>query len=152
MDIVLRPARAEDVDALLILLNQLFEIESDFSFNEDRQRQGLELMLSERRNRCVLVAEVAGSVIGMASAQALISTAEGDYVGLIEDVVVHRDYRGEGVGKKLLAALETWAERHGLTRLQLLADRSNQPALRFYSKAGWSETKMIALRKALKRS
>jgi len=149
MKIIIRQAIPEDIDALLALLKELFEIESDFSFNADRQRKGLALMLAGRESRCVLVAEKEGSVIGMVSVQTLISTAEGHPVGLVEDLVVHNGHRGEGIGQKLLAGAESWAVQQGLARLQLLADRDNQPALRFYEKNGWSKTRLLGLRKML---
>lgn len=54
-----------------------------------------------------------------------------------------------GIGKQLERAACDWASTQGLLRLQLLADSSNSPALNFYSKAGWNNTSLIALRKAI---
>lgn len=149
MKITIRQAKPEDSEALLALLNQLFEIESDFSFDEDKQRKGLELMLAGGGGRCVLAAEKEGGVVGMVTVQTLISTAEGQAVGLIEDLVVRNGQRGLGIGKKLLAEIEVWAARQGLSRLQLLADRDNHPALRFYENSGWSKTQLLGLRKKI---
>ena len=56
MNIAIRPAEFEDIEALIALLNQLFSIEHDFLFDEDKQRKGLELMLTSD-GRCILVAE-----------------------------------------------------------------------------------------------
>jgi hypothetical protein len=47
-----------------------------------------------------------------------------------------------------MAAISTWADRHGLTRLQLLADRNNRPALDFYARLGWRQTQLICLRRS----
>ena len=148
MNIVIRQARFEDIEALIALLNQLFSIEHDFLFDEDKQRKGLELMLTSD-GRCILVAEHQASVVGMVTVQTLVSTAEGGVVGLLEDLVVRHDCRRQGIGQKLLAAIEAWAERQGLARLQLLADQTNQPALNFYDNAGWSKTSLIGLRRSL---
>ena len=38
----------------------------------------------------------------MCTVQTLISTAEGGPVGLVEDVIVRADYRGHGIGARLL--------------------------------------------------
>ncbi|MGR9044630.1 MAG: N-acetyltransferase family protein [Gammaproteobacteria bacterium] len=151
MDVSIRFGELGDCDALLRLLEQLFAIESDFHFDEATQRKGLELMLSPSRDRCVMVAEHQGRVVAMATVQRLISTAEGCHVGLIEDLVVGNGYRGKGIGKKLLIAIEDWADRLELGRLQLLADRDNQPALRFYDRMEWSKTRMIGLKKLMPR-
>jgi GNAT superfamily N-acetyltransferase len=61
---------------------------------------------------------------------------------------VHREYRGRGVGRRLMAAISTWADRHGLSRLQLLADRNNRPALDFYAALGWRQTQLSCLRRS----
>ena len=83
----------------------------------------------------------------MATLQVVISTAEGGPAGLIEDVVVGESHRGCGLGQALMDHLVAWAGERGLTRLQLLADRDNRPALDFYRKQGWTMTSLIALRK-----
>jgi GNAT superfamily N-acetyltransferase len=143
-----RHATGDDVDALVELLRQLFAIEQDFRFDHERQRRGLRLLLDDRDGAVVLIAESAGRAVGMCSVQVLTSTAEGGPVGLVEDVVVDADVRGRGIGTALLAAAEDWARDRGLMRLQLLADGTNEPALRFYGKHGWSTTRMICLRRS----
>jgi ribosomal protein S18 acetylase RimI-like enzyme len=144
---VIRIATLADLDAMVGLLGELFSIESDFSVNPDVQRQGVALMLADERTRCVMVAEEQGQVVGMVTLQMLISTAEGGRVGLIEDMVVTSTYRGRGIGKQLLSAMEFWAKERGLLRLQLLADRKNAPALEFYRRQHWRQTDLICLRK-----
>jgi len=83
----------------------------------------------------------------MCTVQTLISTAEGGPVGLIEDVIVHRDYRGTGIGARLLFAAADWARIKGMSRLQLLADYDNRAALNFYASQRWETTRLICLRK-----
>lgn len=142
----LRTAVASDIESLQHLLEALFTIEQDFTPDREKQRRGLELLL-ETRNAHVVVAEEAGKVVGMATLQLVISTAEGGPAGLIEDVVVDESHRGRGIGQALMDHLSAWAGERGLTRLQLLADRDNGPALDFYRKQGWTTTRLIALRK-----
>jgi GNAT superfamily N-acetyltransferase len=145
----IRFALESDIPDLVALLQDLFAIEADFQGDPLKQEQGLRLLL-ENPGGQIFVAEERGRVIGLCTLQVLISTAEGGAVGLIEDVVVASDRRGCGVGRRLLAALETWAKQRGLTRLQLLADRTNRPALDFYRRLDWQETQLIALRKHLR--
>ena len=149
MTIPIRPATAADIPAMTGLLALLFSIEADFAPDAAKQAEGLRLLL-ERPDACVLVAEHDGSVVGMCTAQTLVSTAEGGKVGLVEDVVVRADCRGRGIGSAMLKALEDWAVDQKLARLQLLADRYNAPALGFYKKHGWSTTQLINLKRALR--
>jgi GNAT superfamily N-acetyltransferase len=144
----LRPALTGHIPALLGLLENLFKLESDFTFDAPKAERGLRLLL-ERDDALLLVAEIEGEAIGMCSVQTLISTAEGGAVGLLEDLVVAEGWRGRGVGRRLLAAAEAWAGERGLTRLQLLADVDNRPALDFYNLLGWQETRLACRRKML---
>ena len=139
-----------DVPALIELLVELFAIESDFSADRSKQRRGLELLLSQPDDRAVvMVARSADRVVGMASAQLVISTAEGAASAWIEDVVVQRNLRGQGIARLLLRELLAWASLQGATRAQLLADNANQPALDFYRHVGWRPTQLSAWRCSL---
>jgi Acetyltransferases len=142
-----RKAIPQDITALISLLKVLFAIEADFSFDETKQHRGLELMLNSPAERCIMVAEIDGEIIGMCTAQLLVTTAEGGLAALIEDMVVHQDYRRQGIGSGLLTKIEEWANEHGVKRLELLADRNNAPALEYYKKLDWRQTQLICWHK-----
>ncbi|SHI49141.1 GNAT family N-acetyltransferase [Desulfosporosinus lacus] len=144
---ILRRAVHSDVNSLIGLLEILFSIESDFTVEEFKQRSGLEMMLNDDTRRCIMVAEINQQVVGMCTAQILVSTAEGGFVAVIEDLVVHKEYRGKGIGRGLLLSIESWAIAKGVKRLQLLADRNNTVALEFYKSLSWKSTQLICLHK-----
>jgi len=147
-EILIRQGQVQDIEDLVGLLKELFSIEADFEFNEARQRMGLEQILRDvSGEKCIMVAERSGKVIGMCSAQILISTAEGGPAAVIEDMVVFPEYRGMGIGESLLSAIQSWSIQKGAMRMQLLADKNNYPALDFYMKNGWGMTQLICLRK-----
>lgn len=148
MNAVIRRAGQEDIPALLDLLRLLFSIEKDFVFDAAKQERGLRLLLSNPQT-AVIVAVQSGQVIGMCTGQLLISTAQGGPSALVEDVAVLPDHQGKGIGRRLVAAAEAWAVSQGASRIQLLADRNNAPALAFYQKMKFKTTAMICLRKML---
>ncbi len=144
----IRYATAADIPPMSDLLAQLFSIEKDFQGDKNKQQRGLQLLL-EHPQAQLFVAEKDGVVVGMLSVQRLISSAEGAWVGFIEDVVVTEHLRGQGIGRALLQAAHTWAQAQGLQRLQLLVDKNNEAALNFYAQQAWQNTALIALRKML---
>jgi ribosomal protein S18 acetylase RimI-like enzyme len=147
-EILIRQGQTQDIKCLVELLKELFSIEADFRFDADRQRQGLKQIIEDDSGKsCVMVAEIRGQVIGMCTSQILISTVEGGPAALIEDMVVFSEHRGAGIGERLLTAIEEWSILKGATRMQLLADKNNFPALDFYKKNGWEKTQLICLRK-----
>ena len=143
--VTIRPAQTSDLEAMGGLLDELFSLEADFVPDRAKQRKGLELLLGRKGAR-VLAAQAGDQLVGMCSGQVVISTAEGGPAVLVEDVVVGKNWRGQGVGAGLLKSLAQWAREQGAARLQLLADRGNQPALAFYQRLGWLRTNLICLR------
>ena len=152
-EVQIRTAQLKDTEEMVNLLKELFAVEKDFAFDEKKQRKGISLMVTNcQKHRCVKVAQIDGRVVGMCTAQTLVSTAEGSMVALIEDMVVSSKYRGMGIGRKLMAHIERWVKSREVTRLQLLADRTNFSALDFYDKMGWLPTSLIGLRKKWKQN
>ncbi len=145
----IRPAAPDDIKVMTTLLKELFENESDFHFRPVKQRAGLRRLIKDP-NAAVLVAERDSLVVGMCTVQMVISTAEGGRSGWVEDLIVHSKFRGQGIGRELLAAAESWAEDHKVSRLQLLADSHNKPAAEFYHAQGWDTTNLICRRKSLR--
>jgi ribosomal protein S18 acetylase RimI-like enzyme len=145
--IIIRHATPEDFDSMAELIALIFSVEEDFTADLAKQRKGLEMFQANPHGRCLVVAERHSKVIGMCSGQLLISTAEGGWKAIVEDVVVAEKFRGAGIGKRMLSALADWAVEQGAKRLDLLADRNNDKGIRFYQKTHWRHTNLIALQK-----
>ena len=151
MRVHIEPARPADLPALIELLALLFAIEQDFHPDVDRQRRGLELLLAQPAEQArIFVArrdDAPQDVVGMVSAQLVISTASGAPSAWLEDLVVRAACRGQGLGRQLLDAAMAWALARGARRVQLLADADNQPALDVYRHLGWQPTRLFAWRR-----
>ncbi len=145
----IRDAHLGDLDSLCLLLKDLFSLEKDFSPDIVKQHRGLKLFLEDKKNRIIKVALSDNKVVGMVSAQLLVSTAQGSKVALIEDMVIQKNFRRQGLGTRLLLCIEKWCLSKGATRIQLLADEKNVKAHLFYSKANWQATSLQAWRKFL---
>lgn len=142
----IRPAVEADLEAMTQLIGRLFALEPDFIFDPAKVRRGLLLLLAREESAALWVADRAGRVVGLCTAQIAISTAAGGPVAWVEDVVISPDLRGQGLGRRLLDSVAAWAKRRGLARLQLLADRENENALAFYRHLGWQNTRLQCLR------
>jgi len=144
--VTIAPASEADIPELIDLLAVLFSIEQDFSPDTDKQRRGLAALLASPTGHIAIARDTTSRAVGMATAQLLISTAEGAPSAWIEDVVVQEDFRGKGLGRALLDAVLDWARNQGAVRAQLLADLDNAPALAFYDRVGWQPTRLVARR------
>jgi GNAT superfamily N-acetyltransferase len=83
-----------------------------------------------------LVADVDARVVSYALFFHNYSTFLGKKGLYLEDVYVHPDYRGKGVGKKMLQAVAAVAVERGCGRFEWSVLDWNQPAIDFYQGLG----------------
>jgi ribosomal protein S18 acetylase RimI-like enzyme len=147
--IEIRPAVLDDIPQLCNLLAILFSQEADFQPDPDRQSRALRLILEQPHVGFILCAAESHCVIAMVSILFTVSTAEGGRAGVLEDMIVHPASRGQRIGERLLHEALRLARKSGCSRVTLLTDGTNESAIRFYSRAGFTPSRMIPLRVAL---
>ncbi|PPK70002.1 N-acetylglutamate synthase-like GNAT family acetyltransferase [Methylobacter tundripaludum] len=143
------PANLSDIPALCELLELLFTQEADFKPDRDAQSRGLSRIIGNPEVGLIVVIRQGGRVVGMANLLYTVSTALGDRVALLEDMVVSPNARGSGIGSRLLEHAIQLARLNGCKRITLLTDRDNEAAQRFYQRRGFGLSAMIPLRLSL---
>ena len=149
-NIVIEPATEADLDELSQLLGELFAQESDFRPDKDKQLRGLRLIFEQPSRGRVFVLRCDGAIVGMINLLFTISTAEGGFVMLLEDLVIHKRYQGHGYGAKLLNHAIDFATKKNFLRITLLTDRPENLAQEFFRRHGFVESSMIPMRLWLK--
>jgi len=147
---IVTTAELNDVLELTELLSILFAQEVEFEPDIDAQVRGLRLIISDSNVGLILIARKQGKIVAMANLLYTVSTALGGKVGLLEDMVVRPEYRGQGVGLALLSAAIEYAQQVGCLRLTLLTDVDNLSAQQFYQRAGFTLSSMVPMRLSLK--
>ena len=146
-NVEINSATYQDIPALVDLLTELFSIEKDFKPDNLKQITGLGLLINKPEDAVIKVARNGdGTVIGMVSAQLVISTAEGATSAWVEDMIISKNFRTVGLGKMLLIDVLRWAQDKGATRAQLLVDTENEVAVGYYQHLGWESTQLQARR------
>lgn len=110
-------------------LDALARIEK-LCFSQPWSRAGLRDELTNPA-ACFLAAECGGAAVGYAG---MFCAADECYVA---NVAVHPDFRGRGIGGRLLRALEESAKERGGAFLSLEVRESNLPALALYRSHGF---------------
>lgn len=139
-------ATEADIPALSALLSILFEQELEFKPNEDAQRRGLSMIINAPDCGAILVAREETRIVAMVNLLYSVSTALGERVATLEDMVVAPDARGTGVGSALLREAIAYAGSCNVKRITLLTDTDNEIAQRFYARHGFTKSTMIPLR------
>jgi len=135
--VTVRGALPEDVPAIYALRMQPEVLRSMGRLPTWTEAEARKEYTNLPRGHHLLVAEVAGQVVGMAYLQQL--TGRRTHVGQVRSVVVAREWQGRGVGSALLREVlrlgEGWL---GLRRLELTVHADNAPAIAAYRRAGFA--------------
>ena len=142
----IEPATIDDLPQLADLLYDLFSQEADFIPNRDKQLQGLRLILEQPNRGRIFVLRAGPRIIGMINLLITISTAEGGFVLILEDLIVHSDHRGQGFGGRLLEHALTYAREKGFLRITLLTDKKESRPREFYEQHGFRQSGMVPMR------
>ena len=145
-NIVIEPATEADLDELSEMLGELFAQESDFRPDKDKQLRGLRLIFEQPSRGRVFVLRRDGAIVGMINLLFTISTAEGGFVILLEDLVVHDAFRGHGYGSQLLEYAINFAKQKKFLRITLLTDRPELRSQNFFKRHGFYESPMLPMR------
>jgi len=133
---MIRPATPDDVPAIARLIRALAEYErmtDEVVLDEASLREHL---FGPRPFAEVLLADVAGVVIGFALFFHNYSTFVGRPGLYLEDLFVEPAHRGKGHGKALFRELARLAVRRDCGRLEWSVLKWNAPAIHFYDSLG----------------
>jgi len=142
----IEPATIDDLPQLADLLFDLFSHEADFIPNRDKQIRGLRLILEQPNRGRIFVLRSGAKIIGMINLLITISTAEGGFVLILEDLIVHKDHRGQGYGSRLLEHALGYARAKDFLRITLLTDKLENSARAFYEQHGFEQSGMVPMR------
>jgi len=142
----IEPATIDDLPQLADLLFDLFSQEADFIPDREKQMRGLRLILEQPNRGRIFVLRNQARIIGMINLLITISTAEGGFVLILEDLVVHKDHRSQGYGSRLLEHALGYARAKDFLRITLLTDKLEEGARSFYEQHGFKQSGMVPMR------
>ena len=88
----------------------------------------------------VLVAELAGEVVGLATAHVFATIHSATPAAWLTALVVSETARGGGAGRALVVRAEEWARSMGAVRIAVTSGARRADAHRFYERIGYART------------
>jgi len=131
----IRKAVAEDMPAVLSLINELAVFEKEPEAVEVTVADLIRDGFGEQPLFQVFVAESESEIIGMALYYYRFSTWKGKTIHL-EDLVVREDKRGTGAGFSLYTVVIKQGKKDNVRRIEWNVLDWNIPAIAFYTKSG----------------
>jgi len=145
-DVKIEPASIEDLPQLTAMVYELFQVEADFRPDVERHERGLRLILEQPNRGRIFVVRSPAGILGMINLLITISTAEGGFVLLLEDLVVRPEHRGMQYGTMLLQHAIDFARQKNFLRITCLTDKMEEKSRRFFAKNGFYQSEMVPMR------
>lgn len=135
MEFTIRKSKKQDLPAILELIRELAVFEKEPDAVEVDIAQLEKEGFGEHPLFTCFVAEVNGTIEGMALVYFRFSTWKGRTVHL-EDLIVREKMRGTGLGSALYKKVISYALEQGVKRTEWVVLDWNQPAIDFYERSG----------------
>ena len=130
VEVTIRRAAFADLPAIESLLAQQWEVGE---LTPERRRSVYDKWC--KADKIVLVAVLSGDIVGTASACIDHKLLHGGGRAFqVEDVIVHRDARKHGIGRRLMQEIVSYAKKHGAYKVVL---DCHQDVAAFYEKCGF---------------
>jgi len=135
LDVSIRHSTENDIQDMVILMDQL-GYPTTYAEMSERYRR-----LASDANFTTLIAEVRGRAIGLIGLQTSYMYEKNGRHCRIMALIVHDQFRGSGIGARLIQAAEQWAAEQGVFSLSLnSANREDrQAAHQFYRGMGYTD-------------
>jgi GNAT superfamily N-acetyltransferase len=142
-EISIREAEKSDLPVIEKLSLELIDsLYSKVEINKEKILKNCKKLFSDV-NSYLLVAEMNESVVGFIHFITRTTLLHYKLSGLVDELVVARDYKKKGVGKALIHAAAEQCRQLGCCELEVSTEFSNTAAREFYKGCGFSERGVI---------
>ena len=143
-----RPVRDDELSELLALYQMLNP--DDPEPDPDVVADQFESMLADQ-NLEIVVVDHDGTLVATCLLSITPNLSRGVRpFGLIENVVTHEDYRGDGFGKQVLGKATDLARARDCYKIMLLTGTEQEWKLEFYERCGFDRERKTAFEKDLR--
>jgi GNAT superfamily N-acetyltransferase len=133
-DFLIRAARHADAPAVARLVTQL-----GYPVSSEEMGDRLKTLRSRRDYR-LFVAEIAGTVVGLVGGYLAYALEFTPPYGRLIGLVVEEQWRGRGIGRRLMSRIEGWMQAQGAVQLLITSGKQRTRAHEFYKQLGYVET------------
>jgi len=138
-EILTREAKASDLLTIRNLTLELIEAIGDTEGIDIKLiTENSQNFLSEA-NSHIIVAEIEGVVVGFVNFTTRTTILHRGLSGLIDEFIVAKSYRGNGIGRRLLSSTIRKSRQLGCCEVEVSTEKTNIEAREFYRQCGFTE-------------
>ncbi len=139
-DLKIVNAKASDLQNFIEVYSLAYRGLEEYAYTMPRDIENYFMWLLKRDREGFFKATLAGRAVGFLACDAnWISYVEGAEVGEIHEVFVHPEFRGVGIGRKLVEVGINYSRQRGRRICELWVGDKNEAAKKFYTKLGFKE-------------
>jgi GNAT superfamily N-acetyltransferase len=136
---LVRPAQLSDVTTLATMMIE-FYAEADFALSREAAQHTFEQLIRSPERGCVWILECDAGVGGFIVLTLAYAMEYGGLRGFVDDFFVRPAFRRQGLGALALARVKAHGLATGVRALFVQAGADNDPAMRVYKRAGFTDT------------
>jgi len=144
MDVILRNVKEGDIKDFAEVYKSAYEGMEEYAYRKNRSIKGYFRWLYGRDKNGFFVAEINGEAVAFIACDSKWNYMD-KKMGEIHEIVVRRDYKGKGIGRKLIEKAENYLMEKGSRRFGLWVGERNFPAIKFYEKMGYERKGKIGI-------
>jgi len=152
MKINFKPGEKNDIDTLLILIKEFYDLDGCLSFNAVVVHHALIQLLSEEAIGRVWLIQDQSQTIGYVIISFSYSLEYGGRDAFIDEIYIRPAYQGQGIGKQTIKFIEEVCISHNVQALHLEVERENTSAQNFYHQVGFQDSDRYLMTKKLNQS
>ncbi len=136
-------ATERDLPAIGGLVQELIEsVEDSQWFTLGDARKNLSALLTDPHS-FLMVAKEEGMVVGFVNFTRRRTVLHANPSGLIDELIVSQQFRGQGIGRILIAAVLDKCRRLGCSEVEVSTEKANSRAREFYQRCGFEEDAVL---------
>lgn len=129
-DLIIREVANKDIEGVIEVLKTIYLQDAAWA-----KRAMKKLLATE--NYVILVAELDDYIVGFIDYYILPSIWEKWNEATINNLFIHKDYQGKGIGSRLLEEVIKRTDEIGIVELHVETEKDNEGAIRLYKKHGF---------------
>ena len=149
MSIEIRKAKVEDAEGIVEVLQKagkpVYSVPTPYVATTEKVAMHIRMCNAAKCHTIYVAENDFCQIVGYVGAHWLPYLFQNGPEGYLSELFIREEYRGQGIGTKLLETVKTEAKKRGCSRLLLLNSRKRESYQRsFYKKHGWTEREEAA--------
>lgn len=149
MNIKIRKAKVEDAEGIVEVLQKagkpVYAAPTPYVATTEKVAMHIKICNADKSHTIYVAENELDQIVGYVSAHWLPYLFLNGPEGYLSELFIREEYRGDGIGTRLLETVKEEARKRGCSRLLLLNSRKRESYRRsFYKKHGWTEREEAA--------